>query len=118
MPVVLRELGVLHYAPTLAAAVDSCRQLAAGGQEEIEIRAATVEAVEQLKVALQARLAEDGSGQEAREGQEGQDGQEARQKQGQGQGLNSVLLDWALWEEGEAKRKSHRPHHRVLTVYY
>ena len=42
----------------------------------------------------------------------------AGQKQGQGQGLNSVLLDWALWEEGEAKRKSHRPHHRVLTVYY
>ena len=105
---------MLHYAPALATAVDSCRQLAAGGQEEIEIRAATVLAVEQLKAALQARLAAEGHGQEGRDGGQGREGQEARQ----GQWLNSVLLDWALWEEGEAKRKSHRPHHRVLTVYY
>ena len=114
---VLRELGVLHYAPALAAAVDSCRQLAAGGQEEVEIRAATVEAVEQLKAALQARLAAEGGGQGGREGQEGQERQGGQGQEGQGQRLNSVLLDWALWQEGEAKRKSHRPHHRVLTVY-
>ena len=109
---------MLQYAPALAAAVDSCRQLAAGGQEEVEIRAATVEAVERLKVALQARLAAGGGGEEGREGQEAQEGQEGQGLEGRGQRLNSVLLDWALWEEGEAKRKSHRPHHRVLTVYY
>ncbi|KAL4425843.1 hypothetical protein ABPG75_009859 [Micractinium tetrahymenae] len=97
VPVVLRELGVLRYAPALAEAVDSRQELAAGSQEEVEIRAATVEAVEQLRRAMQARLAAEGRAE---------------------QRLNSVLLDWALWEEGEAKRKSHRPHHRVLTVYY
>ena len=42
VPVVLRELGVLQYAPALAAAVDSRRELAPGSQEEVEIRAATV----------------------------------------------------------------------------
>lgn len=38
----LRELGVLQYAPALAAAADSRRELAPGSQEEVEIRAATV----------------------------------------------------------------------------
>lgn len=42
MPVVLRELGVLRYAPSLAAAVDAKQELAPGSQEEVEIRAATV----------------------------------------------------------------------------
>ena len=42
VPVVLRELGVLHYAPSLAAAVDSKQEIAPGSQEEVEIRAATV----------------------------------------------------------------------------
>ena len=42
VPVVLRELGVLRYAPALAAAVDAKQELAPGSQEEVEIRAATV----------------------------------------------------------------------------
>lgn len=42
VPVVLRELGVLCYAPKLAAAVDAKRELAPGSQEEVEIRAVTV----------------------------------------------------------------------------
>lgn len=79
VPVVLRELGVLGYAPALAEAVDSRRELAAGSQEEVEIRAATVEAVERLRRAMQARLAAD-------------EGQAELGKR-----LNSVLLDWALW---------------------
>ncbi len=79
VPVVLRELGVLRYAPALAEAVDSRRELTAGSQEEVEIRAATVEAVERLRRAMQARMA-------AEEGQAEL-----------GKRLNSVLLDWALW---------------------
>lgn len=31
--------------------------------------------------------------------------------------LNSVLLDWWLWEEGEKKR-GERKHHKTLTVNY
>lgn len=96
VPVVLRELGVLEYAPELAAAVDARRELAAGGREEVEIRAATVEAVERLRAALAARLAAEGRAGE----------------------VASVQIDWWLWEAGERDRARHRPHHRVLTVYY
>ena len=99
VPVVLRELGVLQYAPTLAAAVDGRQELAAGSREEIEIRAATVEAVERIKRCLADRLA-------------------AQAQQQAGTGLNSVLLDWWLWEQGEREWQRHRPHHRTLTVYY
>ena len=95
VPVVLREEGVLRYAPALAGAVDGRCELAAGGQEEVEIRAATVEAVERLS----QRLAAQG-------------------RHGEAAALNSVVCDWALWEQGERNVASHRPHHRTLTVYY
>lgn len=74
----------------------------AGGSEEVEIRAATVSAVEALRDALQARW-------------------------GPGVGSSSsvpvvlphaVQLDWWLWETGEATRATDPPHHRTLTVYY
>lgn len=96
---VLRELGMLRYAPALAAAVDARQQLAAGSREEIEIRAGTILGVERLRAALAARL--------EREGQAGA-----------AAALNSVQLDWWLWEQGERNVAWHRPHHRVLTVFY
>lgn len=97
VPVVLRELGVLRYAPALAEAVDAQRDLPPGGREEVEIRAATVAAVERLRGALASRLAAEGA---------------------QAPHLCSVTLDWWLWEEGERNVARHRPHHRTLTTYY
>lgn len=97
VPVVLRELGVLCYAPKLAAAVDAKRELAPGSQEEVEIRAVTVAAVERLRSELARRLAADGT---------------------QAPHLCSVTLDWWLWEEGERNIERHRPHHRTLTICY
>ncbi|KAI7835398.1 hypothetical protein COHA_010694 [Chlorella ohadii] len=97
VPVVLRELGVLRYAPSLAAAVDAKQELAPGSQEEVEIRAATVVAVERLRGELQRRLAAEGR---------------------QAPHLCSVTLDWWLWEEGERNIQRHRPHHRTLTIHY
>ena len=99
MPVVLRELGVLRYTPELAAAVDARRVLPAGGRQEAEIRGATVAAVERLRAALEARLLSEGRADAAG-------------------AVNSVQLDWWLWEEGERQRREHRPHHRTLTVFY
>lgn len=96
---VLQELGILRYAPILAAVVQARHQLAAGGGEEVAIRAATILAVERLRAALAARL--------EREGQAGA-----------AAALNSVQLDWWLWEQGERNVAWHRPHHRVLTVFY
>lgn len=99
VPVVLREHGILVYAPPLAAAVDGQQELAAGGREEVEIRGCTIVAVDRMREALSRRLVAEG-----RAGEAGQ--------------LSSVKVDWWLWELGERSRHQHRPHHRTLTVYY
>lgn len=57
---------------------------------ECEVRAATVQAVEQLSDAVR----------------------------GQGRGMTSVELDWLLWQRGESQRLALRPHHRTLSVFY
>ncbi len=55
LPQILRERGVLVYAPALAADVDAQRELPAGLAAEVEIRAATVVAVERLAAALDTK---------------------------------------------------------------
>jgi hypothetical protein len=49
IPQLLRHHGILEYAPELARRVDSYELIAAGSKEEVEIRAATIWAVEQIK---------------------------------------------------------------------
>ncbi|KAK9794969.1 hypothetical protein WJX73_009457 [Symbiochloris irregularis] len=90
VPAALREFGVLEYAPSLAQRIDDRAELPAGSEEECEIRACTIVAVEKLRQALAS---------------------ETRKP-------NSIHLDWWLWEHGEQHRKDHRPHHRTLTIYY
>lgn len=90
VPAQLRAMGVLRYSPPLAGAVDAGRELPAGGEEEVEIRAATVRAVELMRGALAASVP----------------------------GITSVTLDWWLWEAGEAGRDAQSPHHRTLGPYY
>lgn len=92
VPQLLRHVGVLRYAPELAAEVDAETELPAGGREEIEIRSATVQAVERLRTALDEL----------------------------GRRVNSVELDWRLWhmaEDGVAETGI-GPHHRVRTIAY
>lgn len=52
VPQLLRYHQVLVYSPNLAAQVDACTELPAGGSEEVEIRAATVQACDLLKSSL------------------------------------------------------------------
>jgi hypothetical protein len=73
--------------------VDGGTELPSGSEEEVEIRAASILAVEQLKQAANAQLA------------------------GAQQQLLSIQLDWWLWHEGE-KRRSEQTHHRTRTIYY
>lgn len=49
LPQLLRHYGVLDYAPELARHIDNQKLLAAGSEEEIEIRAATIWACELLR---------------------------------------------------------------------
>jgi hypothetical protein len=55
VPQVLRRLKILHYMPELADIVDRQMLIPAGDRREVEIRCATVEAVERIKTRLKAR---------------------------------------------------------------
>jgi len=89
LPQVLRHFGVFEYSAELARRIDSWEELQAGEPAEIEIRSATVVAVERLKEALADR----------------------------GRPLMSVELDWILWDLSQ-RLFPVRPHHRTRTIFY
>lgn len=90
VPQILRAMKILQYSPELAAKVDGLVELASASEEEIEIRACTVVAVDILQKKLARR------------------------------GVNVLVieLDWLLWQIGEKTKDSLEPHHRTLTIYY
>lgn len=92
VPQLLRHVGVLRYSQPLAESVDAGAELSPGEQAEVEIRSATIQAVESLRLAL-ATLERP---------------------------VNSIELDWWLWHiaEDEAAEGSLEPHHRVRTIFY
>jgi hypothetical protein len=90
LPQLLRRQGALVYAPALATQVDSYTLLPHEAEEELEIRAATVWAVELLRRAL-ARL------------------DVVRP---------ASALDYRLWAASQAADPELRPYHRTPTIYY
>ncbi|MBC7357954.1 MAG: hypothetical protein H5U10_05360 [Desulfacinum sp.] len=91
LPQVLRELGVLEYAPELAGKVDRRELLAPGSREEVEIRALTVWAVERLKEAFLEKT---------------------------GRRVTASQVDHWLWSLGQQPPFRKRPYHRCRTIYY
>ncbi|HLQ60754.1 MAG TPA: queuosine salvage family protein [Candidatus Acidoferrales bacterium] len=89
LPQALRHLGVLDYSERLARRVDDWRELRPGEPAEVEIRAATVVAVERLRDVLEAA----------------------------GRRLRAFEVDWLLWTYSQGLYPV-RPHHRVRTIYY
>jgi hypothetical protein len=89
LPQMLRHWGAMRYSDRLAARIDAQRPLQPGEPAEVEIRAATVVAVERLREGLDAR----------------------------GRQLNSVQIDWILWDAAQ-DRRGINPYHRVRTVFY
>ena len=83
-------MGVLRYSPSLTEAIDCKREIPFGSEEEVEIRACTVVAVERLQRALRAR----------------------------GATLLVIEVDWLLWQIGEKVKDVIPPHHRTRTIYY
>jgi hypothetical protein len=69
------------------------RDIQPGSEEEIEIRAATIQGVERLRAAIAA-------------------------KHGGAVCPSAVQLDWWLWDAGEKTRTTDGPHHRTLTTNY
>ena len=89
VPQVLRELGLLTYAPSLRRRIDNQIELPAGSREEVEIRAATIWAVESLRMELA----------------------------NQGAHFDAYEIDWLLWNMGQTLENP-RPYHRTRTIYY
>lgn len=90
LPQILRAWDILKYSPPLARKVDSQIELASGSTEDVEIRAATLWAVEFLRASLAARERE----------------------------FMSIQVDWILWEASQGRFKGIKPYHRVRTVFY
>jgi hypothetical protein len=90
VPHVLRREGVLVYAPKLAERIDQGEPIEAGSHEEVELRAASVHAVEGC-VAEACR---------------------------QGVNVSAQQLDYRLWTRGQRPEYKAHPRHRTRTSYY
>ena len=89
VPQLLRALGIMVYSDDLARRIDA-REVIVQSETEIELRAATIQAVEMMVVALRQRKVN----------------------------ILPLQLDWLLWERGEASLDKLAPHHRTLTIFY
>jgi len=89
LPQVLRHFGACEYSTDLARRVDGWEELRPGDPAEVEIRAATVVAVERLREALHER----------------------------GRPLRSIEVDWILWDRSQGLYPV-RPYHRTRTIFY
>lgn len=94
VPQVLRKEGVLVLAPALAQRVDQGAELAPGSPEEVELRAATIWAVEWIVQALMQRPAAEGA-----------------------RPVTPADVDYLLWCAGQDKTGL-LPYHRTRSVYY
>ena len=90
LPQLLRYQGMMVYAPELAAQVDAYQKIAAGSASEVEIRAATIWAVELLHRALAGRSVT----------------------------RSASEIDYRLWSESQTPTPDMRPYHRTRTIYY
>jgi hypothetical protein len=89
VPQALRHLGIVRLTPELASVVDAGQELARESDEEIEIRAGTIEAVERMQRAASAA----------------------------GKSAAAWQIDWYLWLLSHADDVAVN-HHRTRTVYY
>ncbi|MBI5046092.1 MAG: hypothetical protein HZC14_03805 [Candidatus Niyogibacteria bacterium] len=89
IPQILREYGVLEYSPVLEKKILNKHLIRSGSAHEVEIRAATIWAVEYLTQELHNN----------------------------GVRVHLFQVDWFLWETSK-KIKIQMPHHLTKTVFY
>lgn len=56
IPAVLRQLGVLTYSSTLASTIEANSEIGPGSEEEVELRACSVHAVEKMRELISMKL--------------------------------------------------------------
>ncbi|KAK1359924.1 Queuosine salvage protein [Heracleum sosnowskyi] len=86
---VLQQLGVLRYSSSLASMIEGGTELCSGSEEEIELRACSIYAVEKMREVLHKKI---------------------------GKQVLSVELDLWLWSVGV--QSPSLQHHRTLSIYY
>ncbi|KAL8099265.1 uncharacterized protein LOC141685505 [Apium graveolens] len=89
VPAVLQQLGVLRYSSSLASMIERGAELCSGSEEEIELRACSIYAVEKMREVLHKKV---------------------------GKQVLSVELDLWLWSVGV--QSPSLQHHRTLSIYY
>jgi len=90
VPQILREFGILEYAPPLAERVDSYIEIDADSREEAEIRSATIWAIEEIKETLIPRYPR----------------------------ITARQLDDYLWSAAQKESPDRKPYHRTRTIFY
>ncbi|KAJ0097011.1 hypothetical protein Patl1_28544 [Pistacia atlantica] len=88
VPAVLQQLGVLKYSSSLASTIETNGEIGSGTEEEVELRACSVYAVEKMRELIGIKS---------------------------GKQVLSVELDLWLWSVGV---QSALQHHRTLSIYY
>lgn len=91
LPQVLRHYRILEYDAYLSNKVDNYVPLEAGSTEEVEIRAATIQAVERIRHHFSAK---------------------------QRHPISAVKLDWWLWTLGQDDHVREKPYHRTRSMFY
>ncbi|KAH9712276.1 Queuosine salvage protein [Citrus sinensis] len=89
VPAVLEQLGVLKYSSRLANIIETNNEISSGSEEEVELRACSVYAVEKMKELIRIKS---------------------------GKQVLSVELDLWLWSVGV--QCPALQHHRTLSIYY
>jgi hypothetical protein len=110
VPQLLRSLGILQYTVALAGKIDAKQELGAGSEEEVEIRAATVHAVERLRRRLELK--------QAKQARTSSSTTTTTSTTITTSTVLTIEVDWLLWERGERMKDGLPPHHRTLTMYY
>ena len=90
VPQILKAKGILKYDKHLTDLINNKKEIPHGSKEEVEIRAATIQSVEQIKNLLKEK----------------------------GKDVMSIQVDVYLWEEGEKIKDKIEPHHRTLSIFY
>ncbi len=90
VPHVLRHDGILSYAPELVARIEAGIEIPRGSEEETEIRAIGIHAIERMKAAAIAA----------------------------GRKVTSVNLDHIIWNRGYESGIYAKPSHKTKTVWY
>lgn len=90
VPQVLERLGILRYDLDLMARIKAGTELPHGSAEEVELRAATIDAVERLRDALAAAS----------------------------RPITAIQADWILWEMGLTTADDAPPYHLTRTTAY